>query len=122
MNTLLWFTQIILGGVFLFTGFSKILAYPQVVRAMSARLKGGPVVMSRTQAAMAGAAEVAGAAGVLIPVDLWPPHMLLRLACAWLVLLMVGAGIYHARRKEAATPSVVLIPLALFIIVGRTPR
>jgi hypothetical protein len=122
MNTVLWFTQVILGGVFLFTGFSKIVAYPQVVRTMSARLKGGPVVMSRMQAALAGAAEIVGAVGVLIPVDLWPPHMLLRLACAWLALLMVGAGIYHARRKEAATPSVVLLLLALFIIVGRTPR
>jgi len=122
MNTLLWFTQIILGGVFLFTGFSKIVAYSQVVRTMSARLKGGPVVMSRGLAALVGAAEIAGAVGVLLPVDMWPPHLLLRLACVWLALLMIGAGIYHARRKEAATPSVVLLLLALFIIVGRMPR
>jgi len=89
---------------------------------MSARLKGGPVVMSRGLAALVGAAEIAGAVGVLLPVDMWPPHLLLRLACVWLALLMIGAGIYHARRKEAATPSVVLLLLALFIIVGRMPR
>jgi hypothetical protein len=122
MNTFLWAMQIILGGVFLFTGFLKIVAYSRVVRTMAARLKGGRVSMSRTQAALVGLAEIGGAVGVLLPVDPWPPHVLVRLACAWLALLMVGAGIYHARRREAATPSVVLILLALFVIVGRTPR
>jgi len=36
MNTLLWIAQIILAGVFLFTGFSKIFAYGQVVKVVEA--------------------------------------------------------------------------------------
>jgi uncharacterized membrane protein YphA (DoxX/SURF4 family) len=119
---MVWVVQIILGSAFLFTGFSKIFAYPQVIRTMEVRLKGGPVNVSRGQAALVGLAEIAGAVGVLFPVDLWPPHVLVRVACAGLALLMIAAGIYHARRKEAATPSVVLLLLALFVIVGRTPR
>ena len=122
MNTLLWIAQIILAGVFLFTGFSKIFAYGQVVKVVEARSKAGPIGMSRGQSVLVGLAEVAGAAGVLVPVDVWPPYILLRLATAGLALLMVAAGIYHIRRQESAAPSISLFLLALFVIVGRWPR
>jgi hypothetical protein len=71
---------------------------------------------------MVGIAELLGAVGVVVPVDLWPPYVLLRLAAAGLALLMVIAGIYHIRRQESAAPSVALFLLALFVIVGRWPR
>lgn len=122
MNTLLWITQIILAGVFTFTGFSKIFAYRQVVKVVESRSKGTPIGMSRNQAALLGLVEIEGAAGVLLPVDIWPPHILLRLTCAALGLLMVFAGIYHIRREESAAPCVALFLLALFVIVGRWPR
>jgi len=122
MNSLLWITQIILAGVFLFTGFSKIFAYNHVVKAIEARSKAGRIGMTRGQAALVGFVEAALAALVLVPVDLWPPHVLLRLACAGLGLVMVAASIYHFRRQESAAPSVTLFLLALFILVGRWPR
>ena len=122
MNTLLWIAQIILAGIFLFTGFSKIFAYGHVVRLVAARSKGGPIGMSGAQALLVGLIEVVGAAGVLWPVDVWPPNILLRLACAVLALIMVAAGIYHIRRQESAAPNVSLFLLALFVIVGRWPR
>ena len=122
MNTLLWIAQIILAGVFLFVGFSKIFAYGQVVKVVEARSKGGHVRMSRGQAVPVGLLEIAGAAGVLVPVDVWPPYVFLRLAAAGLGLLMVGTGIFHVRRQESAAPDVSLFLLALFVIVGRWPR
>jgi uncharacterized membrane protein YphA (DoxX/SURF4 family) len=61
MNTLLWIAQIILAGVFLFTGFSKIFAYGQVVKVVEARSKAGPIGMSRGQAVLVGLVEIAGA-------------------------------------------------------------
>jgi uncharacterized membrane protein YphA (DoxX/SURF4 family) len=122
MNTLLWIAQIILAGVFLFAGFSKIFAYGQVVKVVEARSKAGPIGMSRGKAVLVGLIEVAGAVGVLVPEDVRPPWVLLRLACGGLALLMVFAGIYHARRQETAAPDVSLFLLALFIIVGRWPR
>jgi uncharacterized membrane protein YphA (DoxX/SURF4 family) len=122
MNTLLWIAQIILAGVFLFTGFSKIFAYGQVVKVVEARSKAGPIGMSRGQAVLVGLVEVAGAVAVLVPVDVWPPYVFLRLAAAGLALLMVAAGIYHIRRQESAAPSITLFLLALFVIVGRWPR
>lgn len=122
MNGLLWIAQILLAGVFLFTGVSKILAYDKLVKAVEAKSKGGKIGMTRQQAAIVGLLEIAGAVGVVAPVDLWPPDVLLRLAAAGLALLMVGAGIYHIRRQESAAPAVSLFLLALFVIVGRWPR
>jgi uncharacterized membrane protein YphA (DoxX/SURF4 family) len=122
MNTLLWIVQIILAGIFLFTGFSKIFAFDRVVKVVEARTKAGPIGMSPGQAALVGLAEILGAAAVLVPVDVWPPYVFLRLAAAGLALLMVAAGIYHIRRQESAAPSITLFLLALFVIVGRWPR
>jgi uncharacterized membrane protein YphA (DoxX/SURF4 family) len=122
MNTLLWIVQIILAGVFLFTGFSKIFAYRHVVKLMEVRSKSGGFGLSRSTAALVGVLEITGAVAVLVPVDLWPPDVFLRLAAAGLALLMVVASIYHIRRQESAAPSVVLFLLALFVIVGRWPR
>ena len=122
MNGLLWIAQIILAGVFLFTGLSKIFAYKHLVKAVEARSKAGRIGMSRGQAALVGLLEAAGAAAVLVPMDVRPPWALLRLACGGLALLMVAAGIYHIRRQESAAPSVALFLLALFVIVGRWPR
>jgi len=92
------------------------------VKAIEARSKAGRIGMTRGQAALVGFVEAALAALVLVPVDLWPPHVLLRLACAGLGLVMVAASIYHFRRQESAAPSVTLFLLALFILVGRWPR
>jgi uncharacterized membrane protein YphA (DoxX/SURF4 family) len=121
MNTVLWIAQILLAAVFLFTGASKLLAYEELVRAVERRSKGGKIGMSRPLAGIVGLLEIAGAVGVILPVDPWPPQVLLRLAAAGLALLMVVAGIYHLSRQESATPSVVLFLLAIFVIVGRWP-
>ena len=122
MNIVLWIVQIIMAGVFLFTGCSKILAYDKVTKALELRYKGGQIGMSRAWAAQVGLLEIVGAVGVVLPYDFWPPHVLLRLDAAGLALLMVIAGMYHVRRKETATPSVVLFLMAVFVIVGRWPR
>lgn len=69
-----------------------------------------------------GVAEIVGALALVVPVDLWPPDILPRLAAATLGLLTVAGGIYHQRRRESAAPNVALFLLALFVIVARWPR
>jgi hypothetical protein len=66
--------------------------------------------------------EIVGAIGLILPMDLLPPHIVVRAAAAALGLLMIIAGIYHVRRKESAAPDVVLFLMAIFVIVGRWPR
>jgi uncharacterized membrane protein YphA (DoxX/SURF4 family) len=122
MNGLLWIAQILLAGVFLVTGATKLLSYEKLVKRLEARSKGRPIGMSLGQAALIGVLEIAGAVGVLTPASLVPAHLIVRLAAAGLALLMVGAGIYHLRRDESAAPAVSMFLLALFVIVGRWPR
>jgi hypothetical protein len=122
MNTLVWIAQILLGGIFLFTGAGKLFAYKKLIESLEARSKFGHAGVSRRLAAFIGLAEIAGALGVLTPGWLVPGHLLVRLAAGGLALIMVLAGIYHLRREEEAAPTVVLFLLALFVIVGRWPR
>ncbi len=35
---------------------------------------------------------------------------------------MIGAAIYHFRRRESASPAIAAFLLALFVIVGRWPH
>jgi uncharacterized membrane protein YphA (DoxX/SURF4 family) len=127
MNALLWIAQILLAGIFLFIGMTKLFAYEKLTRRLESLPGRGAVTITRAQAVPVGLLEIAGAIGVvmppmLTPEALAPDYLLVRLAAAGLALLMVGAGIYHARRRESAAPSVTLFLLALFILVGRWPH
>jgi len=127
MNSLLWTAQLLLAGVFLFAGGSKLFAYEKLVKRLEARSKAGKVGMTRGLAALIGVVEIAGALGVIAPPALTPAafvpeYLLVRLAAGGLALLMVAAGIYHLRRREEAAPVVAAFLLALFVIVGRWPR
>jgi len=122
MNTVLWIVQLIMAGVFIFTGASKVLAYDQLKKVVEARSKGKPIGMNRGLAAQVGLLEIVGAIGLILPMDLFPPHLVVLSAAGCLGLLMIFGSIYHIRRQEAATPDVVLFLMALLVIVGRWPH
>ena len=122
MNGLLWIAQLVLAGVFSFTGATKLFAYEKLVKTLQSRSKGKPIGMSSGQAAVIGLLEIAGAVGVVTPAELIHGHLFVRLAAGGLALLMVAAGIYHLRRQESAAPAVSLFLLAVFVILGRWPR
>jgi hypothetical protein len=122
MNNLLWGVQILLAGTFLFTASGKLFDYDQLVRVIEGRSKGRPIGISRWQAVVIGLAEVAGALGLLIPSRLDPSHLSVACAAAWLALLMIAACLYHLRRKDSMSPTVLFLLLALLVIVGRWPQ
>ncbi|MGD0730842.1 MAG: DoxX family protein [Terracidiphilus sp.] len=122
MNTLLWIAQMLLAGMFLFAGFSKLFAFAGQNRDWQTRSIFGGGGMPRWLAAAIALLEIAGAVCVLLPFDLWPPDIFLRMATAVLALLAIIALICHGRRKEPAAPIVALFLLAMFVIVGRWPR
>ncbi len=122
MNILLWVVQILLAGTFFITAGGKLFAYEKVVKVVEARSKGRSIGMTRGQAAVVAIAELVGALGLLVPVEIFPPHLIILAAAVWIALLMVAACAYHVVRRESATPSIVLFLLALFILVGRWPR
>ena len=108
MNGLLWIAQLVLAGVFLFTGSTKLFVYEKLVKTLESRSKSGRIGMSRGQAAMIGLLEIAGGVGILTPADIvsagLQSHLFILLAAGGLALLMVAAGIYHLRRQESAAP------------------
>ena len=122
MNNLLWGVQILLAGVFLFTAAGKLFDYQQLVRVIEGRSRGRPIGVARWQAILVGLGEVAGAMGLLIPAQVDASHRIVIYSAALLALLMMGAGIYHLRRRDPATPPIVLFLLSMLVIVVRWPR
>jgi len=127
MNALIWAGQIALAAVFLITGFSKIVAYRRLIRTIEARRKTAPITMTVAQGRLVGVIEILGAIGVIVPPALTPAalapgYLLVRVAATGLGFLMVGACIYHLRRRESAAPAIAALLLALFVIVGRWPH
>jgi len=127
VNTLIWIGQILLAAVFLVAGVSKLLAYRTLIKTIEERRKTAPIRVTRAQGAVVGLLEISGAIGVILP-PMWTPdalsvdYLLVRVAAGCLALLMIGATIYHLRRRESAAPAISTFLLALFVIVGRWPH
>jgi hypothetical protein len=122
MNGLHWTAQILLAGVFLFVGFSRIFANRRLTSGLPAWPGFGVISLPNELAVAVGIFEIAGALALVMPVDLWPPDILPRLAAAGLALVAMAGAVYHMRRHESGAPSIALFLLALFVIVGRWPR
>jgi len=122
MNGLHWIAQILLAGVFFYIGCSKLFGYRRANRFLPAGLGFGSLGLSSELAVAVGIVEIAGALALVVPIDLWPPDVLPRLAAAGLALVAMTAAVYHMRRHESAAPSITLFLLALFVIVARWPR
>ena len=125
MNGLIWIAQVALAGFFLTTGTFKLFAFTPLVQALQNRAHTS-IAMSPIRGKLIGLVEVALAFGVLMP-DVFTPegfipeYLIIRLSAAGLGLLMLGAGIYHARRHESPALAVSIFLIALFVIVGRWP-
>ena len=122
MSSVLWFAQILMAGLFLFAGFSKIFAHRRhaVVHPQS---PGFDLPGMRYEfVSVIALLEIACAICLVLPIDLLPPNVVPRLAAAALAFLMIILSVYHARRNETAVPQVVLFLMAVLVIVGRWPH
>ncbi|MGA3131665.1 MAG: DoxX family protein [Terracidiphilus sp.] len=125
MNGLIWIGQVALAGVFLTLGTAKLFAYAPLVHALESRAD-IHITMTPFSARIVGFLEVLLAFGVLIP-DIYasdgmvPEYMIVRTCATGMAVLMIGAAIYHMRRKEQAVLDFALFLMALFVIVGRWP-
>jgi uncharacterized membrane protein YphA (DoxX/SURF4 family) len=118
VDVVLWIIAGLLAVVFAGAGLMK-LAQPKEKLASSG--------MAWTESFSAGAVkgigalEVAAALGLILPAVLDIAPVLVPLAALGLVLLMIGAAITHARRKETSNiaVNVVLLLLAAVVAWGR---
>ena len=118
MNVVLWIVAGVLAVAFLGSGLMK-LAQPREKLVESGMGWAGDFSPGAVKAI--GALEVLGALGLILPAALDIAPVLVPLAATGLALVMVGAIVVHARRKE--TPmvviNVVLLALAAFVAWGR---
>jgi len=105
MNTVAWVLQIVLAVIFLLHGLLFTVAYGAAAKRREARGR-APSSMSPALRQFIGVAELAAAFGLTVPpaVRLFP--WLAPLAAAGLVLIMVGAAIFHARKSEFSEAAV----------------
>ncbi len=118
MNVVLWIVAGVLAAAFLGAGLMK-LAQPKKKLADSGM--GWTEDFSDGAVKGIGALEVLGAAGLILPAALDIVPVLVPIAATGLVLLMLGAAVTHARRKESTNivVNIVLLALAAFVAWGR---
>ncbi|HMG34905.1 MAG TPA: DoxX family protein [Blastocatellia bacterium] len=112
MNIALWIIQIILAGLFLFSGIVKLVI---PIQEMAAQIN-LPGLFLRFVAVL----EILGALGLILPGLLKIMPRLTSLAAAGLVIIMIGAVAISVRQgvADAVLPALTGI-LAAFVAYGR---
>ena len=118
LNIALWIVQVVLLGMFGYSGYLKLTKAPADIAKMIAWAADVPPRFLR----FIGAVDLAGALGVILPILTGILPWLTPLAALGLVVLQVLAIAYHARRGE--TKQTIGINLALlagsaFVLWGR---
>jgi uncharacterized membrane protein YphA (DoxX/SURF4 family) len=118
MNVALWIVAIVLAAGFAASGLMKLLVPKEKLVNVG---QGWAQDFSATNIRLIGVAEVLGAAGLILPAVTHIAPILVPLAAIGLVLVMLGAAVVHARRKETMNiaVNVVLLALAVFVAWGR---
>jgi uncharacterized membrane protein YphA (DoxX/SURF4 family) len=115
MNIVLWIIAGLLAAAFLAAGVMK-LTRPKEKLAASGM--GWTEDFSPGMVKLIGVLEVLAAVGLIVPALLDIVPVLVPLAALGLVLLMLGAAITHARRREHQMILINLIILALAAVVA----
>jgi uncharacterized membrane protein len=118
VNVVLWIVAGVLAAAFLGAGLMK-LTQPKKKLADSGM--GWTEDFGDGAVKAIGALEVLGALGLILPAVFDIATVLVPIAATGLALLMLGAAVTHARRKESQmiVANVVLFALAAFVAWGR---
>ena len=118
LSIALWIVQVLLAAMFLMTGFMKL---SQPIAALSGQM---PWVTSVPEALVRfiGAAELAGALGLILPSLSRIRPRLTVLAAIGLITVMILASAFHLSRGEGSVVpmNLVLAALAAFVAWGRS--
>jgi uncharacterized membrane protein YphA (DoxX/SURF4 family) len=118
MNLALWIIAIVLAVAFAGSGLMKLVVPKDKLVTAG---QGWAQDYSSTNIRLIGLVEVLGAVGLVLPAALHIAPILVPLAAVGLALVMVGAIVVHARRKEPMNivVNVLLIVLAVIVAWGR---
>jgi len=117
MNVVLWIIASVIAAAFLAAGLTKLLRPKEKLVATM----GWAQDFSPNTIKLIGTLEILAAIGLILPAALGVAPILVPLAATGLVLVMVGAAITHARRKEQqmVVTNVILLVLAAVVAWGR---
>ena len=118
MNIILWIIQVLLAFAFIYHGWMMISLPPQARQGgQMAYIEAIPAGFRRFIAV----AESLAAVGLILPLLTGVLPWLTPLAAVGLVIVMVGAVIFHIPRKEYPNIvfNLVLLALAAFVAYGR---
>jgi uncharacterized membrane protein YphA (DoxX/SURF4 family) len=119
MTKFIWALQILVAVAFLAVGTMKLTQARADIMAMGATYAQD---FSDTQIKLIGAAEVAGAVGLIVPAATGILPVLTPIAGACLAVLMASAVNVHVSRGEDFVPPLALGLLALAVAVLRFRR
>lgn len=119
MNVTLWIIQVVLGAFFIFGGGMKLFAFDKYRAMLESRSKGKELGFSKGFLTFIGICEVAGGLGLILPMALRISPVLTPLAALGLAIIMLGATVFHLRRKDSPAMTVVLFLLLGFVTFGR---
>ena len=116
MNVLLWVLQVVLGLYFMYVGVMHFIIPPGLPAMMAWMYE-----LSPTLHTISGVAEILGGLGLILPSVTRIQPRLTPLAGAGLVLVMIGALIWHVQRGEMANLGVNIgnIVMLAFVAYGR---
>jgi uncharacterized membrane protein len=117
MNTALWVAQAFVALVVTSTGTAK-LVFP---RERLARQMHWATAWPRGRIKLLGLAELAGGAGLILPMATGIAPVLTPIAALCLAVLMAGAIRTHQRLGEGFLPAVVIGVLSVAIAAGQAP-
>jgi len=118
MNTVLWILQIVLAVAFAGAGLAKLALPRERLRNSLGDWVDG---FASPALKLLGAAEVAAAIGLTVPPPVGIAPILTPVAAVGVVVVMIGAVITHARRREYPNVAIniVLAVAAAVVIWGR---
>jgi hypothetical protein len=116
VNALAWGLQIFLAIAFLLHGLLYTVAFGAMNRRMQERGQSRPSLPPAFRQFI-GVAEIAAAFGLTVPPAIHVLPWLAPLAAAGLVIVMAGAVVHHARRRE---PQMVAVVAVLGVLAAAT--
>ena len=117
MNVVLWIISGLLAAAFLAAGLTKLTQPAEKLETTMPWTKG----VSAGSVKTLGALEILAAIGLILPGVVKTAPVLVPLAATGLVIVMIGAAVVHARRKEnpMILTNLVLLILAAVVAWGR---
>jgi hypothetical protein len=119
MNLVLWIVQGLLCAFFLMAGGMKAFAYEKLKKIGEAKSPNQSSTLSKGLLTFIGISELAGAAGLIVPMSTGIAPVLTPLAALGLAIITLLASIYHLRRKESPLLAIVLLLLTSFVVYDR---